>query len=109
MPIALRQPSSQGLYAPSGSGATPPPTSVQQTGSVNIVAGTQSYAIAFGAAFASAPSFFGASVQMVNSSGEVLIAVADLSTLTTTGVTVWLSAVPTAASTGAKINWIANL
>lgn len=109
MPIALRQPSSQGIYAPSGAGATPPPTSVQQSGKVNIVAGTQSYAITFSPAFTSAPSFFGASVQMVNSSGEVLMAVADLSALTASGVTVWLSGVPTASSTGAKINWLANL
>lgn len=100
---------SQGFYAPSGSGATPPPSSVQQRGLVNLVAGTQSYAIAFSPVFASAPGFVGAQVQMPSGSGEVLSAAIDLSTLTASGVTVWLNGVPTAASTGGKINWIAAL
>lgn len=103
------RPPSTGLYNPGGGGGTPPPSAVQQTGSVAIVAGTQSYAVVFSPAFASAPSFFGANAQMVNDSGEVFSVVADLSSLTASGVTVWLSGVPTAASTGAYINWIANL
>jgi len=107
--ISLKQPSSQGLYAPSGSGATPPPTTVQQTGTVNIVAGTQSYAIVFSPAFGAAPSFVAAQVQIPNDTGETLFAVVDLSSLTASGVTVWLNGVPTAASAGGKINWLANL
>ena len=100
---------SQGQYNPSGAGSSPPSPSVQQTGRVALVAGTQSYAIVFSPAFSAAPGFFGASILMVNSSGETFDVVADLSTLTASGVTVWLSGVPTAASTGAFINWIAAL
>lgn len=100
---------SQGFYAPSGAGATPPPSSVQQTGTVALVAGTQSYAIVFSPAFASAPGFVGAQVQMPNDSGEALSVAIDLSTLTASGVTVWLNGVPSAASAGGNINWIAAL
>lgn len=76
-----------------------------QKGTVNLVAGTQSYAIVFTTPFASAPTFLSGSVQMPSSSGEVFDVAFDLSTLTTTGVTAWLSGIPTAASAGGKINW----
>jgi len=78
---------------------------VVRSGTVNIVSGTQSYNISFGAFFVGAPSLFTAQVQMPNSSGEILDVTADLSTLNASGVTVYLSAVPTAASAGGKINW----
>jgi hypothetical protein len=97
------------FYAPSGAGGTPPPSSVQQVGTVNIVAGTQSYAIVFSPAFTGVPSFVGAQVQMPNDSGEVLFAVVDLSSLTAAGVTVWLNGIPSAAMAGGKINWVAHL
>lgn len=104
-----RQRGTQGQYNPAYGGSTPPPTSVQQQGVVSIVVGTQSYAIVFSPAFASVPTFFGAGILMVSSSGETFEVAADLSTLTASGVTVWLSGVPTAASTGSKINWMAAL
>lgn len=74
-------------------------------GTVNLVAGTQSYAIAFSPAFSAAPTFLTGSVQMVSSSGEVFDVAFDLSSLTASGVTAWLSGIPTAASAGSKINW----
>ena len=95
------------IYTPGGGGSTPPSPGVSQTGRVAIVAGTQSYNISFAAGFSAAPTYFGASIMMVNSFGETFDVVADLSTLTTTGVTVWLSGVPTSASTGAYISWSA--
>lgn len=81
---------------------------IVRSGTVNIVAGTQSYNISFGGFFVGTPSFFTAQVQMPNSSGESLDVTADLSTLSASGVTVWLSAIPTAASAGGKINWGAS-
>lgn len=98
----------QALQSGLTGGGGPPAPGVAQSGRVAIVNGTQSYNVVFGSAFAAAPTFFGADVLMVNSSGEVFTVVADLSTLTTTGVTVWLSGVPTAASTGAFIAWQAS-
>lgn len=77
-----------------------------QSGKVALVAGTQNYNIVFSGLIA-APDFFDATVQMVNNSGEIFTVEADLSTLTSDGVTVWLSGIPTAASTGAYINWLA--
>ncbi len=76
-----------------------------QTGSVALVAGQQSYAITFPVAFSSVPSYFGPSVQMPDDNGEVFEA--SYTDLTTTGVTVWLSGVPTSASDGGFIKWIA--
>lgn len=78
-----------------------------QTGVIALVEGQQSYVIAFPVGFGSTPSYFNAAVQMPTDSGEVFTADADLSTLTATGVTVWLSGVPTAASAGGRINWLA--
>ena len=106
----LTQPRSQTVYAPGGAtSTTPPSTKLVQKGKVALVAGTQSYNIVFSPAFATVPTSFLADVQMVNSTGEAFDVMADLSTLTTAGVTVWLSAVPTALSTGAFINWRAEL
>jgi hypothetical protein len=99
----------QGQYNPGGGGGTPPPSSVQQTGNVALVAGTQSYAIVFSPAFGAAPGFIGGSVLMPTSSGETFEVAFDLSTLTASGVTAWLSGIPTAASDGGSINWIAAL
>lgn len=79
---------------------------ITQTGSVALVAGQQSYAITFPVAFATAPTFI-PTVQMPNDSGEVFEASADLSTLNISGVTVWLSGVPTSASNGGVISWLA--
>lgn len=109
MSTIWRNRGTQGQYNPAGYAKTPPPADVQQAGTVDLVAGTQSYAIAFSPAFASVPSFVGAQVQMPSDSGDVLFAAVDLSTLTASGVTVWLNGVPTPASTGGKINWIAAL
>lgn len=96
-----------GWQNPGAAGSAPAP-SVSQNGRIALVAGTQSYAISFAAGFAAAPTFFGANILMVNSSGEAFEVVADLSTLTSSGVTVWLNGVPTAASTGAFITWNAS-
>lgn len=104
MPIALRQPSSQGLYAPGGTGGSSGGS--DQTGSVAIVDGQQSYAVVFSPAFASKPSYFDASVEMPSSVGEVFAI--SYSDLDENGCTVWLSGVPTAASDGGFINWSAT-
>ncbi len=79
----------------------------RQTGTTPLVAGQQSYAISFSPAFAIPPVFF-PSVQMSSSSGEIFIVNADVSTLTATGVTVWLSGIPTVASLGGNITWEAD-
>lgn len=76
-----------------------------QRGNVALVAGQQAYPIIFTTPFAGAPTFVTGSVRMPNSSGESFDVVFDLSTLTTTGVTAYLSGIPTAASTGGFINW----
>jgi hypothetical protein len=76
-------------------------------GSMPLVVGQQAYDIVFGVAFTATPSVFVPSVAMPSSSGEVFTATYDLSTLTTTGVTVWLSGIPTAASSGGEIQWVA--
>jgi len=96
----------QTIYSP---GAGLSNKGVVQKGTVALVAAQQSYAITFSPAFATAPTSFGAEVQMPNSSGEAFFATADLSTLTTSGVTVWLNGVPTSASVGGVINWRAEL
>lgn len=92
----------------SNTGGLPPASSLQK-GVMPLVVGQQSYVIVFPVAFAAAPSYFDAPVQMVNSTGEVFTAEPDLTTLTAAGVTVWLSGIPTGASTGSRINWLAIL
>ena len=106
---AYRHRGTQGQYNPAYGNSTPPPASVQQTGTVALVAGTQSYAIVFSPAFSAAPGFIGGSVLMPTSSGETFEVAFDLSTLTASGVTAWLSGIPTAASAGGSINWLAAL
>ncbi len=78
-----------------------------QLGSVAIVEGQQSYDITFPVPFSEVPGFFDATIAMASSSGEIFTASADLSTLTETGVTVWLSGIPTSASVGSLIQWYA--
>lgn len=78
-----------------------------QKGRTAIVAGQQNYDIVFDTPFDVAPEFFEAGVLMVSSSGETFIVAADLSTLTAAGVTVWLSGIPSSASNGSYITWVA--
>lgn len=80
---------------------------ITQTGSTPLVAGQQSYVITFPVAFSVTPSFFGPSLAMPNDNGEVFSVDYDLSTLTASGVTVWLSGVPSSASDGGVISWLA--
>src|SRR6478736_5900977 len=79
---------------------------VTQTGSIALVAGQQSYVIAFPIAFGNTPTFL-PTVNMPNDSGEVFEASPDISTLGINGVTVWLSGVPSSASAGGTISWLA--
>lgn len=76
-----------------------------QTNQVPLVIGQQSYAIVFNTPFEAIPTFFSAVVMMGSDSGEIFTATPDLSTLTESGVTVWLSGIPTADSSGSVINW----
>jgi len=80
-------------------------SSSTQTGLIPLVEGQQSYVLTFSPPFASTPSYFAPSVRMPNSSGEVFEATYE--GLTETGVTIWLSGIPTAASDGGYINWMA--
>jgi hypothetical protein len=80
-----------------------------QKGTTALVVNQQSYAITFPSAYGTVPTWVTANVQMPNSSGEVFDAAVDVSTLTTTGCTFWLSGVPTSASTGGKLNWRAEV
>lgn len=76
-----------------------------QTGSTPLVAGQQSYDITFPVSFGSTPTFFSATVEMPSDDGEVFDA--SYAELTETGVRVWLSGVPTSASDGGFIKWLA--
>lgn len=78
------------------------------SGSLALVAGQQSYAVTFSPPFAVVPSSFLPSIFIPNSSGEIFAASADRSTLTATGVTVWLNAIPSADSAGGFLNWRAT-
>jgi hypothetical protein len=78
------------------------------SGSLAIVVGQQSYAITFSPAFGVAPTSFLPTIFIPNDTGEIFAVSADLSTLTATGVTVWLNAVPTSASSGGFVNWRAS-
>lgn len=102
-------PSGQNYYSPGGGGGnTPPAPTLEQHGSISLLSGTSRYQITFPTPFAAAPTYFDAAVQMPDSNGEALEAVADKSTLNTTGVVIWLTGTPTAASTGGIINWLAK-
>lgn len=78
-----------------------------QVGAIPLVEGQQSYDLVFPVAFGAAPSYFSPTVAMPNSSGEVLEATFDASSLTAQGVTIWLNSPPGAASVGGYINWYA--
>ncbi len=82
-------------------------STVPQVGIIPLVEGQQSYDLTFPTPFGGAPSFFSPTVAMPNSSGEILEATIDASTLTATGVTIWLNAPPSSASDGGYINWYA--
>jgi hypothetical protein len=90
-------------------GGWPPATSSLQNGNVAVSSAVQSYAITFSPSFASPPPYFNASLAMASSASESFSCSWDVSTLATSGVTVWLSGLPTAASTGSKIYWEAHL
>jgi hypothetical protein len=96
------------MYTRKSDSAARPSYADSAKGKVALVPGQQSYAIVFGAQFYAPPSFLTAQTQMPSSSGEVFEVTPDLSTLTSTGVTVWLSGIPTAASSGGYINWKAE-
>lgn len=85
-----------------------PAPSGQVAGSVTLVAGTQYYDLTFPVPFGGTPTGIFGTVQMPNSSGEVFTVSPDLSTLSPRGVRLWLSGVPTAASNGGYINWLAE-
>jgi hypothetical protein len=76
-----------------------------QTGSVALVAGQQSYDITFPVAFAATPSYFSPAIEMPDDNGEVFET--SYAELTATGVRVWLSGVPTSASDGGYVKWLA--
>ena len=79
-----------------------------QAGKVSLVDGQQSYAITFPIPFAVTPTSFLPSIFIPDNAGEVLAVSVDLSTLTRTGVTVWLSAPPSSASNGGYVSWRAS-
>jgi hypothetical protein len=97
-----------GQVGETGTGTVSPATIVGQTNDVALVNGQQSYAITFNTPFASVPPFFEAQIFMVSSSAEAFFATPDYSTLTASGVTVWLNGIPTAASAGSFIRWNAS-
>lgn len=76
-------------------------------GNIPLVDGQQSYNLVFSQAFSAPPDSLMLTVSLPNSSGEILIANYDQSTLTDTGVTIWLSGVPSSASVGGFINYVA--
>ena len=92
---------------PSSGGGWPPASNVYQTGSVNLVAGTQSYAVAFSPALTGAPSDIQIQVYMNDVDGEVLFASVQKDTITANGFTFWLNGVP--ADTGGVANWVAQV
>lgn len=75
-------------------------------GRIALVAGQQSYQVSFTPPFAAAPNGMFPTVQMPNDSGDVLAA--SYSDITAYGCTVWLSGVPTSASAGGFIAWMAQ-
>jgi len=79
-----------------------------QAGKVSLVDGQQSYVITFPIPFAVVPTSFLPSIFIPDNAGEVLAVSVDLSALTRTGVTVWLSAPPSSASNGGYVSWRAS-
>lgn len=88
-------------------GSWPPPTDEYQQGSVNLVAGTQSYAVVFSPALTGVPAVVGVQVYMNDADGEVLVATPQKDTVTANGFTFWLSGVP--ADTGGVAKWTAQV
>ncbi len=78
-----------------------------QVGLIYIVAGQQDYVVSFTPAFNAAPTFFAPSLALPSGSGESFEVSFDAETLTSAGVIVHLSAIPTSASDGGYINWYA--
>ncbi len=100
--IPLTQPSSGG-----GGGGWPPATNKYQTGSVNLVAGTQSYSVLFSPALTGTPTVVDVQVYMNDSDGEVLFASVQKDTVSSAGFTFWLSGVP--SDTGGVAKWTAQV
>lgn len=90
-----------------GGGGWPPATNVYQKGSVNLVAGTQSYAVVFSPALTGVPSVVDIQVYMNDADGESLVATPQKDTVTAAGFTFWLSGVPVDAGGVAK--WTAQI
>lgn len=88
-------------------GSWPPATNIYQTGSVNLVAGTQSYAVVFSPALTGVPSVVDPEVYMADANGEVMFASVQKDSVTANGFTFWLNGVPT-VSTGV-VNWTAQV
>jgi len=80
-----------------------------QAGRVALVNGQQSYAIVFPTPFSAPPQKIDPFIMMASSTGELFVAGVDLTTVTVNGCTIWLNGVPTAASTGGYLGWIAIL
>ncbi len=82
-----------------------PKANALQTGVVNLVAGTQNYAVLFSVSMSSIPKVY-LQVLMADTGGEMFSAVLQEDVLTVTGFTLWLSGVPS-LSTG-KVRWRAT-
>lgn len=88
-----------------GSPSVPPLINVYQSGQVAVVAGTTAYPITF--SFNNPPSFVTGQLCLAGATAEYIEAFPDLSTLTSTGVTLRLAAAPSSASSGSYIKWFA--
>jgi len=77
-------------------------------GKIPLVAGQQSYDITFSPNFPALPTGLELSLAMPSDSGEIFSVAAAWNTLSVSGVTVWLSGVPTSASDGGYILWSAS-
>lgn len=75
-------------------------------GSIPLVESQQSYSLEFDPPFTRIPSFFKATVAMPSSSGEIFKAAAVAPSASSATIT--LDAVPSAASVGGFINWLAT-
>lgn len=77
-------------------------------GSVDLVSGQDSYSITFpNGGFAGAPATFIPSLAMANDEAEIFALGWDESSLSETGVTVFLFGTPSSLSVGSSINWFA--
>lgn len=88
-------------------GATVPAAFDGQTASTPLVDGQQSYAIVFPTTFEDLPVFADGIVPLlVGGNGELFSCAIE--SLTTTGMTVWLSGIPSSASAGQSLTWYAS-